>query len=287
MSLDVPFREQLWQWLYATNVQLVVRGDFDRVPYGVAHFWSLAVEEQFYLLWPWVVRHLSNRGLAKLCIAMLVAAPLARLLAVLVALPSPAGYVLLPGRMDAFAAGALVALAVRHPRWAAVMRRYTPAAIVAGGGALAAIFLWRREFAWEDPVVKVLGYSVLTVFFGALVAGAATGSGRFQRASGHAALRFFGRYSYAMYVFHLPLLPFYVAYGFSPNGWWSGQLQGRLGTRVVGIGLFMLCATVLTALVAVVSWHVWEKHFLRLKDRFPYQPPRRSRGAALDRDAAA
>ena len=61
-----------WYWLYASN--WMVLGPVKEVE-TLGHCWSLAVEEQFYLLWPFVVRMFGNRGLARACVAVAVASP--------------------------------------------------------------------------------------------------------------------------------------------------------------------------------------------------------------------
>lgn len=73
--------------------------------------WSLAIEEQFYLLWPLLVWALGERGLWRTCLAMLAAAPIVRLTVALLSEEHWPAYYLLPARMDLLAAGALVALA--------------------------------------------------------------------------------------------------------------------------------------------------------------------------------
>jgi peptidoglycan/LPS O-acetylase OafA/YrhL len=242
--------EGIWYWTYLVNVRIAREGwpDFG----ALGHFWSLAVEEQFYLLWPVAVFLLRRRPLMALCLGAGGLAVAVRL-ALHLADREPAAFVLLPARVDALAAGALLALAVRGPgglpgalRWA------KPAAAVALAG-LAALFVWKRGLPAEDPAVAVAGYSLLAVLFAGVLALALEGRARWLAAPW---LVFFGRYSYGLYVLHHPLL-------FLKPEWLSyGSLPGWL--------LFVAGATGVTVALALLSWYFWEKPFLDLKDRFPY-----------------
>jgi len=85
------------------------------VPMGLNHldvhpFWSLAVEEQFYLLWPMAVFFLPRKELALLAWTLLLLAPVLRLLCAPLFASGYATYMLLPFRMDTLAAGALLAI---------------------------------------------------------------------------------------------------------------------------------------------------------------------------------
>jgi peptidoglycan/LPS O-acetylase OafA/YrhL len=99
---------------------------------GLDHFWSLALEEQFYLLWPVAVYALSRRRLIALCVCAGLAAPVLRMM-LHAAGDDLAAYALMPARSDALAAGALVALLATDPAGMAALRRHARSlAVVAG-----------------------------------------------------------------------------------------------------------------------------------------------------------
>ena len=103
--------EQAWYWLYGVNLLQAMRGRF----YPLGNYWTLSVEEHFYLLWPIAAFLLSRRALMA-CAAALFAIALATRLGMIAAHANPiAIYVLTPCRMDTLAAGAFVALAARGP----------------------------------------------------------------------------------------------------------------------------------------------------------------------------
>src|SRR5687767_5633954 len=101
-----------WYWTYLSNLK-IARDGWPQFG-AIGHFWSLAVEEQFYLIWPLLVLALNRRQLQITCVLCLIAA-----LAVRVVLNAqgnnPAAFVLTPARLDALAVGAYLALAARGP----------------------------------------------------------------------------------------------------------------------------------------------------------------------------
>ncbi|HLK21015.1 MAG TPA: hypothetical protein VKT81_18825, partial [Bryobacteraceae bacterium] len=101
------------------------------IPHGPGVFWSLAVEEHFYLIWPWLVRVLSRRALAFACAFIIAAEPVLRAIFVArgVDVYNPSWF-----RFDGLASGALLALWFRSPR--ASQRRSLIAAALCLAAAL-------------------------------------------------------------------------------------------------------------------------------------------------------
>ena len=255
-------QDAVWYWSYLSNVQIARAG---WPPFGaLGHFWSLAVEEQFYLVWPLTVFLLDRRRLMALCLACIAGAFLLRV-GLHLAHREVAAFVLTPARMDALAAGAFLALAGRGPAGFASLARWAGPAAAVLAAALAAIFLWRRGLPSEDAVVGTVGYSLVTGLCGALLVLALTSpaAGSVLTSSG---LVLFGRLSYGLYVFHHPLL------FLRPDVLSSASFPRFLGSPLPGRLLFILLATAVSLALAWLSWHFYEKQFLKLKDHFPYQP---------------
>ncbi len=101
----------VWHISYLSNVYFALQGRF----YGSAgHLWSLAVEEQFYLLWPWVILFLPRRWLLPTIIIFIGIAPLFRFTSTVVGVNLVAIWVLTPGACDALCLGALLAYLNSH-----------------------------------------------------------------------------------------------------------------------------------------------------------------------------
>jgi peptidoglycan/LPS O-acetylase OafA/YrhL len=257
---------QAWFWTYLTNVYIVSHG-WGTVGRYFDHFWSLAVEEQFYLFWPLVVFLCDRRRLLHVCVIGLAVAP-----AIRVGLHlfwwHQAAYVLLPARIDALVLGGLLALVAREPGGLPRLARWAPPVAIVSGALLVAVWRWRDGLDAYDRVVGTLGYSLLAVFFAALIALAITGdpARRFGGVLGSSTLRFFGRYSYAIYVFHHPILILLPAAGVT-----AALVPTVAGSRVPGYVVFGAVGLVLTTGLALLSWTLCESPFLRLKARFAYR----------------
>jgi peptidoglycan/LPS O-acetylase OafA/YrhL len=254
--------ESLWYWTYLLNFRIAAEGW--PVFGALGHFWSLAVEEQFYLLWPVAVFLLRRRSLMALCAACMGLAVATRL-ALHLADNEPAAFVLAPARLDSLAAGAFLALVIRGPGGLSAAVRWAKLAAVAGGAGLLALFTWKRGLPAEDPAVSVAGETLLALFFAAILALALTArpesrSGRWLAAP---VLVFFGRYSYGLYVLHHPLL------FLKPAGVSIDMIPALLGSRLPGWLLFVATGVAVSVALALLSWHLWEKPFLDLKDRIP------------------
>src|SRR5205085_59647 len=112
-SLHAETAHQAWLWLYGANViqawrEAEMLGWFN-------HFWSLAVEEHFYLVWPLVIFFCSRRGALLVCAGCVALALACRVGLALAGDHTVAADVLTPCRMDALAVGAFLALAARGP----------------------------------------------------------------------------------------------------------------------------------------------------------------------------
>ncbi len=278
-SLDVKRESQGWLWTYLGNVLFARAGGFEASPY-TGHFWSLAVEEQFYLAWPVLVLLLPRRRLALLCVALVGAAFALRLGIHRTTFNATAAYVLTPARMDALAMGALVAIGAREPGWWPRIRRAAPPALAVSVAAVAAVWIRQGGLFGGDPVVQVWAFGPLAVAFAAVLVlalggGAGSPLARILRAP---ALREAGKYSYGLYVLHYPIFLALEGAGVT-----SLVLAGALGSRLLGILAFAAVAGTATGVAALLSWHLLEKRFLRWKDLVPYGPRRPAR----EPDAAA
>jgi peptidoglycan/LPS O-acetylase OafA/YrhL len=245
-----------------SNVWIALRG-WDLFG-AIGHFWSLAVEEQFYLLWPFVILLFDRRPLIKVCLVLMNAALCVRIILRLSDLDE-AAFVLTPARMDALAIGALLALVARGPGGLTQLAPFARPAAVTCGFAVALIFVANRGFDVSSFVVATVGHSWLACLFGSLLVIALT-STRERRVRKWLECRlftFFGRYSYALYVFHHPILffmPAFLSFASFPTLYGS-QLPARLS--------YILLMTSISVLIAAVSWQIFEKPFLKLKRFFP------------------
>jgi peptidoglycan/LPS O-acetylase OafA/YrhL len=262
-TINAASAHQIWYWLYLSNwVEPLGIG----AP-GLNHLWSLAVEAQFYLGWPFIVLVLAERQLMRVCVVV-VAVSLAfglglRLTASASAL---AVYKFTVTRMSAPAIGGLAAFIARRGAWRRAFARSVSPVLAGLAVALVAIIVWRSGFSHEDAVVQTLGFPIVAGLFASwllvivcelpLLGGAPISwpSAGFLRAV--------GRVSYGMYVFHYPLhwAAMKVLHARIIGAGGAGA-NARLGAYVVG-------ASIATYVLACVSWRVFERPILGLKARF-------------------
>lgn len=256
---------QGWYWSYLTNV-LVARGGWGGVIYGAGHLWSLSVEEQFYLVWPLCVFAMSRRGVLFTAAGAVVAAEVLRLVAILHGVSGIAVYVLLPTRMDALAAGAMLAVCARWPEAWPTMCRWLSRLALPACLVLAVLFGRLHGLPNDGPLVQLFGFPAVIVIASTIVALAVGPELGHQRRSrwAHPALRFVGRYSYGMYLWHLPIVVFLSARVFP-----GGRPRLLFGTAAPWQLAFTLLVFAATLAAALASWHLIELPFLRLKRFIP------------------
>jgi peptidoglycan/LPS O-acetylase OafA/YrhL len=240
-SLRLLHRDQGWYWGYLANVLIAFEG-WTPVPGTVGHLWSLAVEEQFYLIWPVGLSLAGN---------------------------PTAAYVLTPARMDALAVGAFLALAAREPSGLANVLRFVWPVIAGSSVSLASILIWRGALRPESMAVQTIGYTSIAFLCGALLTLAATSTPetKIGRILSHPILVSFGYYSYALYIFHLPITSFLEQQVLS-----VGALPTVMGSLLPAQAVFTMVATVTAFAIAFLSWLLYEVQFLNLKGLFPYRP---------------
>ena len=291
----VPVVQWQWgrQWLlwpaylgnYARFLFFGVGGDpyrFDRLTVGadvqqwfgspmhlyIGHFWSLCVEEQFYLLWPLVVYQIRRREtLIKICLCIIVAVPLLRWWLTVV-VPQPLLdmellYRSMPTRVDALLLGGLIALYLRGPEqlWLKHRRRWLML-----GSLLLLVALYEfstrvLHLAFHGSAtnwIGVWGFTLIDLFTASLILEATHPGGLLKQLLDLPWLQNFGVISYGFYVYHDLLHDFYAYVGstfFRPHAY--------LATLVV--------AFVSSWLIAWLSYRLLELPFLKLKNRFAHQ----------------
>ena len=235
--------------LYVGNYWFILKGVDYLAPYlptsPFQHYWSLGVEEQFYLVWPaliiattWLIRLVHRRTRAQatasqnpylVVLALVAAVSFALSLAVTYVVPSVA-FFSLPTRAWQLAAGGLVALTATQWR-----RLPALAAAIAGWAGLALILLACTLFSATTlypgtaALVPVLGAALV---IGAGCAAPSQGCGRVLAVS---PMRAIGRVSYSWYLWHWPVLLLAPPLLGHPLG-----LTGRLAALLVSAGLAVL-----------------------------------------------
>ena len=238
-------KDQIWYWTYLQNVGSTFIAP---KPSGPGHFWTLAIEEHFYLVWPAVVFFMSRKNLQRFCIFLVAISLLTRIAFHSYGL-DVTEFTLC--RMDGLAMGALLALT--EPKLADP--RITRKSAIFGGGLFVSLALaWPFTSGANLAYLFLAKFSLISlVYMGALAWLVGRPNGISSKLLSTPALTFTGSLSYGLYVYH-PLCFRIVRH------WSDGQQS-----LTPGLGLV---AVVLTFVVAIPSFYLFEKPILRLKDRF-------------------
>jgi peptidoglycan/LPS O-acetylase OafA/YrhL len=254
-------------WTYLWNFHMAragMTGATAYQPFFVSPFWSLAVEEHFYLVWPAIVLVLSQRKLLVTACATVAVVLCLRIWAWHAGFPDVAIYVATPFRLDGFACGAILAVLAR--RDGGLGRLVRPATAIALISGLLIMVGMAKGWDNETPAVFTFGFTLIAIFFSSLLVLVVTASP--ASVLGHVfasrPMRFLGKYSYGLYIFHAVLLPVFWRH-FTPNH----LLPYMHCSYMTAVGLQILLSAGVSFALAWVSYNCYEKHFLNLKRFFP------------------
>ena len=242
-----PFHTQVWSWVMMENVPQT----FSSLPTsGPQHYWSLAVEEHFYLVWPWLVLWLSPARLARTVVGIIVLSPLIRFL---MAQEGLGIYFFTLTRLDAISMGAGLALLLheRDPSERIVVGVRSILVLLPTVLIPTFLLLSGSGAAW----LQAMKHSLILAFYARFVF-AVLRDGRFvhvRRLLSGKVVCWFGMISYGLYVFHPAV--YRVA-------------QTFLAAQPVE--LQVVCAVATSVLVAWLSYRFFEIHFLRAKKRVSF-----------------
>jgi peptidoglycan/LPS O-acetylase OafA/YrhL len=247
----------VWYFTFTPNIAMGLKNEWlwHSQVFNLNHLWSLAVEEQFYLFWPLVVRYSSKRGIAVLALVLLAMGVGLRNMTDHIAGNefSVAAYTLTFCRMDGLAAGAFVAAALRLGWIQSLPYKFWVARI---------LFCWT---GWEILQIFLHGtehrlYTLSPILFACLLLLALNPHPRAatRRVCEHPFLQHLGKYSYGLYVFH-HMFEYAWKKGF---GDW---LLHSNWPPLLAQSTYILLAFAGTWLLARLSWRWIEQPFLRLK----------------------
>lgn len=265
-----PFLHLQWRpadvthFLYVGNIAV----QFDPSLMGIKPWinldalWSLAVEEQFYMLWPLAVLWIADRRPLRWIAGLMGIALLLRV-GMLVLLPVGHAfewnYKVLPMRADGLLCGAAAAILFRSGSAQHGADRLRLPSWFAGAG-IAAIIVCDHRLEFHSVLSSILVFPCLGILFARLLLVALHARTWAYRIGSTGWLRFFGRYSYGMYIFHRLLNSVGL----------MRWLQERTGSMLLGGVLYVILMLALATVAAVLSYELFERHFLKLKRRFSY-----------------
>ena len=263
-ELDTIVRHQAWAWLYGVNVFNALHDDW-ALPY-IDHFWSLAVEEHFYFVWPLVVWLLGKRPRTLMLASLAVAAGalVARIACSVAGVSQHALYVLTPFRLDGLALGGFLAIVARQPGGLDKIAKALPRVAIGTLLLFIARVAWTRTVGIGTLVLRPIRESLVMLVLACVLMAAVTAPPRsvWARIFTSRPLTFLGTYSYGLYVYH-----HFFSYYAATHGT-EFALAKLLHTHAGAVIAQSLVGVSLSVVAAMVSYEFFEKRFLSLKSRF-------------------
>ncbi|TCK75033.1 acyltransferase family protein [Acidipila rosea] len=225
---------------------------------STVHLWSLAVEEQFYLIWPIPLFLAWRRSRAlQLCAIVFMLSFMARIACVALHCPMIVYFSFSPLRIGELCAGGFLALALRQGD--ALTRMISNVApYIAGASilALSGVIFWAGTEDRTAPMISI-GLTALSCLAVCLIY-YCLHPGPLQRLFSNRILRWFGKISYGLYVYHMLFRPVYIRI---VNRYLPHSSHGLQYLALISI------AFTLSPLLAAASFYTYESYFLHIKER--------------------
>ena len=259
VRLDYYVEHQVWLWTYLQNWIYIFQPATDQN--ALTHLWSLAVEEQFYLLWPLVIAVLPRPKFLLLFIAGLLLVTVGLRTWLWLNQVEGLSYFSLYTftRIDGICIGCMVA--ILHRLRPGILQRNTAVVVLAFAAVNFLFYFVNRAYNNSFPYLAMVGYTTLAMLIGLLVSDIASGQPSvFRRVLSIRPLRFLGRISYGCYIIHWPL---YLLTAPALESWIQQQLpwmpQYYASSAII---------TILSYFLGYLSFRYFETPFLKLKRRF-------------------
>jgi peptidoglycan/LPS O-acetylase OafA/YrhL len=258
--------DEIWYWTFLSNYSIAHAGEFRHGILDIS--WSLAIEEQFYLLWPLLILITDRKQFAKLCVGIFIVSIVAKIILMSKGTNLVATYVVTPARMEGLAFGGLAAVVVRDID-KETLHGFSKNLTLISTALLLILFTYFGGLDWTSREVQLLSLPLFAILFTSILLVTLTASehSSLLKILNNRILISFGKYSYAMYLFHLPLRALVRDTLYGPVDFITVA-----GSRLPGQILFYVISIGITLLAAWLSWHMYEKHFLRLKTLFSVRP---------------
>ena len=243
----VPFSQQIYFWVYLQNIASTFRWTTD----GPGHFWSLAVEEHFYLFWPLLIYFLNEKRIKTAIFIIIAVAAITRLL--LISYHYEVFYFTL-SRMDELAVGALLGIWEMNGKLKpANARKFV---LMFCCIIIPTIALWVFTTGMGIGIIQVSKFVLLSFCYFSLIGLVITikETNWVKKILKFKLLSYTGKISYGLYVYH-PLCFWLLTRHF--------KIDSLLLSFVLSFGFCYL--------IASISYFGFESKFLKLKAKFEYE----------------
>lgn len=263
---EPPIREKIWWYLtYSTNIYIAIKQTW----LGTSdHLWSLAVEEQFYLFFPFIVFFVPTRYLTKVLYGFIGISVLLRLFFYLNDTAWMTPYVLMPTCLDAFGMGGLLAYFFYNNNEKVKSFITNKTWLLVSLILYVGIVIWGKQFEEGHNIITVVFLRLFESFFSLfLVGNAAYGfTGLTKDFLENRISVYLGRISYGLYIYHKFIYNFYYDSPTHP----ISRILKKLPFIAENISLKIIFLYLITIGIATLSWFLIEKPINRWKEKFGY-----------------
>jgi peptidoglycan/LPS O-acetylase OafA/YrhL len=253
-------KNQIWFWVFLQNWLFAFKVPANNI---LLHFWSLAVEEQFYLIWPFVIFFVRKPTKLLIIISFFFLLLIITRILIWANHSEKLDYwsIYTFTRVDGIIVGCALAITTHIDlHW---LKNYT-AHIVFSLSFINLIFFFLNQNRWDSfPFFAFVGYTTFAIIFALLIYEAII-----QRTKviniifGNSILRFFGKISYSFYIFHWPIYVLLQPYFFSL---FKKKLDFYMNVCSI---LSSVVVSLIGIFISIVSYYFFEIKFLKLKSRF-------------------
>lgn len=246
-------------WFYLQNWQYIINGVFPDGKDTLNHFWSLAIEEQFYLFFPFFVKYIKDSRMPWVLLAFIIIAIGFRYY--YFSDNNIGYYVGTFARMDSLAIGAMLAYFVRYHR--VFLEKWTLTFFYLSLTYIVAVLIFTHDLHFSNPYFAILGLTFLALLFGSvLILSISEFENNFLvRILTLKPLLFVGKISYGLYVFH------WILYVFIKPPL-EAIIYSNLPYSIVSKVITSLTIGIISLTLAYFSFHYFEKRFLNLKKKW-------------------
>jgi peptidoglycan/LPS O-acetylase OafA/YrhL len=262
ISIDIGAQriiDSQWKlWTYMSNVSFIgpVKWDISSFP-NFGHFWSLAVEEHFYIVWPFIIYYFRNEKAITIMWLIFSFSILSWILGFSVSIFN---WTTLK-YASALALGGILAY-FEYQNIERLEKLYTRVEKIII--FLLLLFLISafipRSFGALGSIVE---YIISLLLFSSLVLMAIFGNQQIKIFFDHKILFFIGKISYGIYIYHGLLRPYFKEFIYDP-------MYVVVGGGILTSIIYTVLMTMISIFIAFISWEFFERHFLKLKKHFNY-----------------
>lgn len=261
VNFDFYRSNQLWFWTFTQNWFFIIKNS--EPTNFLLHLWSLAVEEQFYLLWPLFFLLFKKPKTLLLFLTVLLLFVITSRIVLwnyqIEGLKYNSLYTF--SRIDGLCLGCILAMTIKI--WPSFLKKYLGLIVTVLSGFIFLFYFINRYHGFSFPFYACVGYTTFAVLSALLVHEAVTENTKIiVLIFSNKVLRFFGRISYGFYIFHWPI--FVLLNPIITNFIGGKESVNSVSTQIIG----SIITTTIGLLISLLSYKYYESPFLKLKKRF-------------------